>query len=42
MKEIIPVTQIDNAPIGAGTVGTMTIRLHTIYSNFVKKTVQGL
>jgi len=42
MKEIIPVTQVDNSPIGAGTVGAMTIRLHTIYSDYVKKVVQGL
>ena len=42
MKEIVPITQVDNSPIGAGTVGQMTVKLHSLYSNFVKRTVEGL
>ena len=42
MKEVVPITQVDNSPIGAGTVGQMTVRLHSLYSNFVKRTVEGL
>ena len=42
MKEIVPVTQVDNSPIGAGTVGPLTVKLHSLYSDFVKRTVEGL
>ena len=42
MKEIVPVTQIDNSPIGTGTVGPLTVKLHSLYSDFVKRTVEGL
>ncbi|MEC7183859.1 MAG: aminotransferase class IV, partial [Bdellovibrionota bacterium] len=42
MKEIVPVTQVDNSPIGTGTVGPLTVKLHSLYSDFVKRTVEGL
>ena len=42
MKEVVPVTQVDNSPIGTGTVGQMTVKLHSLYSDFVKRTIEGL
>ncbi len=42
MKEIVPVTQVDNSPIGTGTVGPLTVKLHSLYSDFVKRTIEGL
>ena len=35
-------TQVDNSPIGAGTVGPLTVKLHSLYSDFVKRTIEGL
>ena len=42
MKEVVPVTQVDNSPIGTGTVGPLTVKLHSLYSDFVKRTIEGL
>jgi len=42
MKEVVPVTQVDNSPIGTGTVGPLTVKLHSLYSGFVKRTIEGL
>ena len=42
MKEVVPVTQVDNSPIGTGTVGPLTVKLHSLYSSFVKRTIEGL
>ncbi len=34
-KEIIPITQIDGAPVGGGTPGAVTKSLHQFYKQFV-------
>jgi len=36
-KEIVPIIQIDNAPVGIGTPGPVTKKLISIYKDFIKE-----
>ena len=38
-KEVIPVTQVNNAPIGTGEPGAVTSKLHSLYRNFIKQQI---
>ncbi len=38
-KELVPVTKIDESPIGPGQPGPMTKRLHTLYQEFVQENI---
>lgn len=38
-KEIIPVTQVNNAPIGTGEPGELTKTLHKLYQDFIKQQI---
>lgn len=39
-KEIIPITQLDNSPVGIGTPGPIFKKLRKIYTNFVNEQTQ--
>ena len=38
-KEVIPVTQVNNAPIGTGEPGAITSKLHSLYRDFIKQQI---
>lgn len=38
-KEVIPVTQVNNAPIGTGEPGVITSQLHSLYRDFIKQQI---
>jgi len=38
-KEIIPVTQVNNAPIGTGEPGEITKTLHKLYKDFIQQQI---
>lgn len=39
-KEIIPITQVDNSPVGIGTPGPIFKKLRKIYTSFIKDQTQ--
>lgn len=39
-KELIPVTQVNNAPIGMGEPGPITKTLHKLYKDFIKEEIR--
>ena len=38
-KELIPVTQVNNAPISTGEPGEITKTLHQLYKNFINEQI---
>ncbi|RLA64857.1 MAG: branched-chain-amino-acid transaminase [Epsilonproteobacteria bacterium] len=38
-KEVIPVTQVNNAPIGTGEPGPITAKLHKLYQDFIQQQI---